>query len=87
MDIFAMVAVLAANVDSGRFGRDSGSSDHNTRDPDQVRDIGGIEIANGDVRCGRVQEKLVRGESDIPLAGVDDSSSAVLECRLELLGG
>lgn len=36
LDILAVIAVLAANVDDSRLGRDSRSPDHNSRDSDQV---------------------------------------------------
>lgn len=85
VNIFAVIAVLAADVDDSRLGRDSGRSNNNTWDSDQVRDIGGIQISNRDMGGRGVQKKLVGGKGDVPLAGVDDSSSAVLQRQFKLL--
>lgn len=85
MNIFTVVAILTTNVDKGRLGRDSRSANDDTRDSNQMRDVGGIQVTDGYVRCRGVQEKLVGWKSDVPLAGVDDAASAVLKCRLKLL--
>lgn len=49
MNIFAVPTVLALNMNGGRFGRDSGSSDHDTRDTDKVRNICCVQITDRDV--------------------------------------
>jgi len=85
MNIFTVIAALATNMDKSRLGRNSRSTNDDTRDSDQMRNIGGIQITDGNVRCRGVQEKLVGWKSDVPLAGVDDPPGAVLECQLKLL--
>lgn len=50
VNIFAVVTILAANVDESCLGRDSGSADDDSRNSNQMRDIGRVEITNGDMR-------------------------------------
>jgi hypothetical protein len=51
-----------------------------------MRNIGGIQVTDGNVRCRGVQEKLVGWKSDVSLAWVDDPPSTVLESSFKLLG-
>lgn len=74
-----MIAVLAANVDSGRLGRDRRRSNDNSGNTHKVRDIGCIQVADGDVRCRGVEKELVGGKRDVALAWVDNSLRALLQ--------
>lgn len=51
-----------------------------------MRDIGGIQVTDRDVRCRGVQKKLVGRKGDVPLTGVDNSASAVLQGQFKLFG-
>lgn len=79
-----MVTTLTPNVDSGSLGGDRRSSNHDSRDTDEVGNVCCVQIADGDVGCGGVEEELVRGKRDVSLGGIDDSLRALLQSGFEL---
>lgn len=49
-----------------------------------MRDVGGVQITDRNVCCGRMQEQLVRGKDDISLGWEDDTLCALLKGSLKL---
>lgn len=49
-----------------------------------MRDVGGVQITDRDVCCGRMQEQLVRGKDDVSLGREDDTLCALLKGSLKL---
>lgn len=83
-NVVAVVAALAANVNHCGLGGYRRSANDDTRNADEVRDVGGVEIADRNVRCRRVKEELMWGKGNVPLRGIDDSLGALFQGRLEL---
>lgn len=54
-----MITILAPDVDHRSFGRDCRGADDDTGDTNQMGDVGGIQVTDRDMRCGRMQEQLV----------------------------
>jgi hypothetical protein len=46
--------------------------------------MSGCEVANGELRCGRVQEQLMLRQLDVLLGGVDNALRTDFERRFEL---
>ena len=46
MNVFAVIATLATNVDRGRLGRNCRCTNYDARDSDKMRDIGGIKVTD-----------------------------------------
>lgn len=49
-----------------------------------MRDVSGVQVTDGDVCRGRMQEQLVRGKDDISLGREYDALRALLKGPLEL---
>jgi len=79
-----MVTVLAPDVDDCCFRRTSRGSDDDTGNTDKMRNVGGIEITDRDVCCGRVQEQLMRREDNVSLGREHNPLCALLEGSFEL---
>ena len=54
-----MLAISTLDVQCGRFRGECGCTNDDTRYPHEVGDVGRIEIADGDLGDGGVEEELV----------------------------
>ncbi len=79
-----VLAVAALQVQRRGLGRQRRRADDDARDAHEARHVRGAEVADGDVRGGRVQQQLVLGQEDVGARRVDDALGADLDGFLEL---
>ena len=81
-----MLAIPALYVQCGGFGRKSRGTDDDARYSNEVGDVCSVEVAYGDLRDGRMKEKLMFGEVDVVgfLGWEDDTMCALFQCCFKL---
>jgi hypothetical protein len=79
-----MLTVAAPDRKSRGLGGQRGGADDDTGYSNEMRHMSSCEVANGELRCGRVQEQLVLWELDILLGGVNNTLRTDFERRFEL---
>jgi hypothetical protein len=79
-----MLTIPTSYSKGGGFRREGRSADDDTGYADKVRDIVRGEVADRELRCRRMEQKLVFGELDVLLRRVDDSLRADFESCFEL---
>lgn len=84
-DGLGVAAIAAHYVHEGDFGGESGGTDDDTGNPHEFRDVGCIEVADGDHVGIRVKDELTLGEgARVVGAGKKHAPSAVFDGHLKL---
>ena len=79
-----MLAVSASDGQHCGLGGKRGGADDDTGYANEVRDVVSCEVADGELRGGRMEQQLVLRKFDVPLRGVDYALCARFECCFKL---
>lgn len=84
-DGFRVAAVAAHDVHEGNFGGESGGADDDARDADELRNVGCVQVSDGDHIGAGVKNELALGEgAGVIGAREEHAPGAVFDGHLEL---